>query len=315
MHGIDLKNAAVHMYKHCTFSLRQVVSMLGNRFSKSSLQRWIQGHPATKRLFAPRSKVTSQVQDALDSYISSNPFATSQDVSDHLVKELNVSLSPSTVRCWRKKIGFTRKRTYARAPDTEAVKQHQKEYVMKAMDLDIDDVISVDETCVYFDIPARSGYSRKGTRLHIPLSRHRRKKYTLILAVGTMGVIHWQLLEGSANTSTFQSFVSSVPIPESMSKPTILMDNVAFHKSRAVVKAASDRNLTIVYTPPYSPQYNPVEMAFSVAKSQYRKLRPDEQPDNLATVTNRVEHSMHSLAPHKVRHMFEHCWQLVNSFT
>jgi transposase len=165
MHGIDLKNAAVHMYKHCTFSLRQVVSMLGNRFSKSSLQRWIQGHPATKRLFAPRSKVTSQVQDALDSYISSNPFATSQDVSDHLMKELNVSLSPSTVRCWRKKIGFTRKRTYARAPDTEAVKQQQKEYVMKAMDLDIDDVISVDETCVYFDIPARSGYSRKGTRL------------------------------------------------------------------------------------------------------------------------------------------------------
>jgi transposase len=139
MHGIDLKNAAVHMYKHCTFSLRQVVSMLGNRFSKSSLQRWIQGHPATKRLFAPRSKVTSQVQDALDSYISSNPFATSQDVSDHLMKELNVSLSPSTVRCWRKKIGFTRKRTYARAPDTEAVKQQQKEYVMKAMDLDIDD--------------------------------------------------------------------------------------------------------------------------------------------------------------------------------
>ena len=50
------------------------------------------------------------------------------------------------------------------------------------------------------------------------------------------------------------------------------MDNVAFHKTKLFKDMLSETNNTVLYVPPYSPQYNPIEIAFSKIKSSYRKL-------------------------------------------
>jgi transposase len=52
-----------------------------------------------------------------------------------------------------------------------------------------------------------------------------------------------------------------------------LLDNASIHKAAVVREAAREMNLELVYTPPYCPWFNPVEHAFSVTKSCYRRAR------------------------------------------
>ena len=117
----DLWNAAVHLYKHHVKSLRRVVALLGNNFSKSALHKWLGSHPATKkRLPAPR-KVTAEVETFIDTYLGANPFATAQGLVQAVRQHLSVALGRSTMRRAIKRLGFTQKRTYARAPDTDKI--------------------------------------------------------------------------------------------------------------------------------------------------------------------------------------------------
>jgi transposase len=159
-----------------------------------------------------------------------------------------------------RRLGFSRKRTYARAPDTERIVEARQAFCNQYRQLDPASVISVDETCLYFHSRHRNGYAPRGKRLHVPLHAGRHDKYTLLLAVSNAQVIGWQLLRGSANSQSFASFVSSLH-PGAQHKH-MLMDNVAFHKCKVVAAALSQQGLQPLFSPPYSPEYNPVEMAW-----------------------------------------------------
>jgi transposase len=95
------------------------------------------------------------------------------------------------------------------------------------------------------------------------------------------------------------------------------MDNVAFHKSKVVKEALSARNLTALYSPPYSPEYNPVEMAFSVFKAHMRAITPasdaTDKPAMLADICDRIARCAVSLSPSKLAAMFRHVWQLMST--
>jgi transposase len=54
--------------------------------------------------------------------------------------------------------------------------------------------------------------------------------------------------------------------------PYLLLDNVAFHKTRSVVECMSRRGLVPVFVPPYSPQFNPIEYVFSYIKRRLRRI-------------------------------------------
>ena len=65
-------------------------------------------------------------------------------------------------------------------------------------------------------------------------------------------------------------FIRSLPFPRGH---TVVMDNVAFHKSPCVRAALAEKGYFVLYTPPYCPDANPVENVFSVFKQEFRKLR------------------------------------------
>jgi transposase len=83
-----------------------------------------------------------------------------------------------------------------------------------------------------------------------------------------VGVVAYQIYHGSVNGQRFAEFVSKIP-----SGRTLILDNASIHKTKLVRSACEDREIRLVFTPPYSPWYNPVEFAFSKIKSVYRKTR------------------------------------------
>jgi hypothetical protein len=138
----------------------------------------------------------------------------------------------------------------------------------------------------------------------------------LLLAVSDSQVIGWYLLQGSANDSSFSKFIADLNVASH--HRYVLMDNVAFHKSKVVTTSLAAKGLAAMFTPPYSPEYNPVEMAFSVFKAHMRPMLPGADTataaGRLADMQVRVDQcATTALTGPKLSAMFRHVWGLMQS--
>jgi transposase len=83
-----------------------------------------------------------------------------------------------------------------------------------------------------------------------------------------MGWIETSPQKGSTNTTAFLAFLQSFDIPKNT---VLLMDNVSFHHSKVISEYVKSVGAFILFTPPYSPWFNPIEMCFSIVKKHFRE--------------------------------------------
>lgn len=79
------------------------------------------------------------------------------------------------------------------------------------------------------------------------------------------------VLDGPVNGQWFQAYVDQVLVPTLRKGDIVLMDNLGSHKGAGVRVAIEAAGATLVYLPPYSPDFNPIEKAFSKLKALLRK--------------------------------------------
>ena len=80
--------------------------------------------------------------------------------------------------------------------------------------------------------------------------------------------------EWAANGEIFTVFIEKELVPTLESKHIVIMDNVSFHKVKAIVPLIEATGATVIYLPPYSPDFNPIEQMWSKIKSVLKKLKP-----------------------------------------
>ncbi len=79
------------------------------------------------------------------------------------------------------------------------------------------------------------------------------------------------VLDGPINGLWFQAYVDQVLVPVLAPGDIVVMDNLGSHKGAGVRKAIEAAGATLLYLPPYSPDFNPIENAFSKLKALLRK--------------------------------------------
>jgi len=97
---------------------------------------------------------------------------------------------------------------------------------------------------------------------------------TFVAALRHDGIKAPWLLEGAMNGDAFLSYVRRVLGPTLRKGDIVLLDNLSSHKVEGVREAVEARGATILYLPPYSPDFNPIENFFSKLKSLLRKAAP-----------------------------------------
>jgi transposase len=80
------------------------------------------------------------------------------------------------------------------------------------------------------------------------------------------------VLEGAMDGETFRAYVEQILAPTLKKGDIVFMDNVPVHKVSGVQEAIGQRGAILVYLPPYSPDFNPIEQFFSKLKAVLRKL-------------------------------------------
>ena len=79
------------------------------------------------------------------------------------------------------------------------------------------------------------------------------------------------VLDGAMNGDAFRAYVEQVLVPELAKGDIVIMDNLPAHKVSGVRTAIEEAGARLIYLPPYSPDFNPIEMAFSKLKAVLRK--------------------------------------------
>ena len=98
-----------------------------------------------------------------------------------------------------------------------------------------------------------------------------RKTTTLVAGLRLDGMVAPMVLDGPINGDWFEAYVAQVLLPTLRPGDMVIMDNLSSHKRLSVQTLIEPRGATLRFLPPYSPDFNPIEMAFSKLKALLRK--------------------------------------------
>ncbi|KAG9023998.1 hypothetical protein FS837_005544, partial [Tulasnella sp. UAMH 9824] len=140
--------------------------------------------------------------------------------------------------------------------------------------------------------------------------------YSLLPALSLEGIIYSQITEGSFNGETFFDFIANLldrmePYPGRNS--VLVMDNCAIHKVDGIQQLVEERGVRLVYLPLYSPDFNPIELAFSSIKAHLRQNAfqvqrvPTGKKDDAVPAILLLSEAIYSVTPAKAYSWFRHC--------
>jgi transposase len=151
---------------------------------------------------------------------------------------------------------------------------------------------------------ARShGRCRKGERLRMGFPHGHRKTTTLVAGLRLTGMVAPMVLDGPINGEWFEAYVAQVLAPELRPGDIVVMDNLSSHKRAAVRELIEQAGATLIFLPPYSPDFNPIEKAFARLKALLRKAAERTVSGLWDLIGNLVD----LFQPHECANYFSSC--------
>ena len=129
----------------------------------------------------------------------------------------------------------------------------------------------VDETWAATDMARTRGRAPRGERLRAAIPHGHWKTTTLVAGLRNSGMVAPMVLDGPINGELFQAYVDQVLVPELRPGDVVAMDNLGSHKGAGVRRTIEAVGASLLYLPPYSPDFNPIEQAFAKLKAMLRK--------------------------------------------
>ena len=129
----------------------------------------------------------------------------------------------------------------------------------------------IDETWASTKMARTHGRAPRGERLRSPVPHGHWKTTTYVAGLRKSGMVAQMVLDGPINGAAFQAYVDQVLVPELRRGDIVVMDNLGSHKGAGVRAAIEAAGASLLYLPPYSPDFNPIENAFAKLKAMLRK--------------------------------------------
>ena len=113
----------------------------------------------------------------------------------------------------------------------------------------------------------------RGERAYAPVPRNRGRNTTLLASMTTEGMGPCLAVEGATTKAVFEAYVERVLAPSLRPGRVVVMDNLGAHEGERVRELIERRGCSLLFLPPYSPDFSPIEEAFSKLKALLRKAQ------------------------------------------
>jgi transposase len=174
---------------------------------------------------------------------------------------------------------------------------------MVAGTLDARSLVFVDEMGTNISLSPLYGWAKKGERAQCSVPRNRGKNTTLLSSMSMQGMGPSLAVEGATNREVFETYVELILAPTLQRGQVVVMDNLTAHKGERVRELIEGQGCELVYLPPYSPDFNPIEEAFSKIKGLMRKAEARSREALLEAMGSAIS----ALSGEDARGFFEHC--------
>jgi transposase len=164
-----------------------------------------------------------------------------------------------------------KKTAHASEQDRPDVKAKREAWFESQLDLDPEKLIFIDETWTTTNMARKCGRAQRGERLRAGVPHGHWKTTTFVAGLRMTGMVAPMVLDGPINGLWFQAYVDQVLAPSLSPGDIVIMDNLGSHKGSKVRAAIEAVGARLLYLPPYSPDFNPIENAFSKLKALLRK--------------------------------------------
>lgn len=126
------------------------------------------------------------------------------------------------------------------------------------------------------------------------------KTTTFVAGLTTRGLVAPWVLDGAINRDAFEAYIAQVLVPDLRAGDIVVMDNLSSHKGPKVRQLIEAVGARLLYLPPYSPDLNPIEMAFAKLKALLRRAAERTVPDLWTAIGTLID----SFAPQECANYF-----------
>jgi len=155
--------------------------------------------------------------------------------------------------------------------DVHQERRHWRDKRQPRMRLQPHRLVFIDETAVTTKMTRLRGRSLKGQRLKAEVPFGPWGTQTFIAALRFHGLTTPWVIEGAMNRTAFDTYIETQLAPTLSAGDIVILDNLAVHKSARAAQCLKEKGAWFLFLPPYSPDLNPIEMAFAKLKAHLRK--------------------------------------------
>ena len=171
-------------------------------------------------------------------------------------------------------------------------------------EIDVGRLVFVDEMGANVSLSPLYAWSRRGERAYAKAPRNWGKNVTLLLAsMNSDGVGSCLAVEGAVRREVFETYLEVVLAPTLGPGQVVVMDNLSAHKGGRVKEILEARGCELLYLPPYSPDLNPIEQAFSKVKGLLRRAEARTREALIGAMGRALD----AVSTQDARGFFGHC--------
>ena len=163
-------------------------------------------------------------------------------------------------------------------------------------------LIFLDETFGTTTMTRLYGWGPTHQRVEYPVPHGHWKTTTFVAAFRLDGLFAPMVVDGALTGDLFEKYVQQELAPQLRSGDILVLDNLPTHKVKGVADAIRTRDATVLYLPPYSPDFNPIEQVFSKIKNELRR----REHRTITELENAFGESLDWITPTEASNYFLH---------
>ena len=164
-------------------------------------------------------------------------------------------------------------------------------------------MVFVDECGTHTSMTRLRARAPRGERTYGRVPRNRGKNTTLLASMDYEGMGPSMAVVGSTTKAVFEAYVERILAPSLRPGQVVVMDNLGAHRGERVGEFIEKRGCSLLFLPPYSPDFSPIEEAFSKIKALLRKAKARMRP----ALVEAIGRALDAVSTEDARGWFGHC--------
>jgi len=165
------------------------------------------------------------------------------------------------------------------------------------------DFVFLDEAGANTSMVSNYGRAEGGKRLKMPKPAGHGEKFSMISAISMVGIMAFTYCKNAVNGSVFVTFIKKFLLGKLRLGHIVFLDNIKFHQIGEVKELIESMGAKLVFLPPYSPDFSPIENMWSKIKHFIKKLMPRTEKEFHSALCS----ALNELSDDDFEGWYEHC--------